>query len=75
MMSNYVNIDSIEKKKNAVAMLSGDLRQVESLLQQAKGQPLPIGEIQWCNNVNNVNSYELSIVFWILSPMKNNICK
>lgn len=74
-MSNYVNIDSIEKKKNAAAMLSGDVRQVEALSRQFNGQPLPIAEIQWCDNVYNVNSYELSIVFWILSPMKNKTCK
>ena len=63
-MSNYVNIDSIEKKKNAVAMLSGDVRQVEALSRQFNGQPLPIAEIQWCDNVYNVNSYELSVVLY-----------
>lgn len=63
-MSNYVNIDSIEKRRNAIAMLSGDVRQVETLLRQANGQPLPIAEIHWCSHVYTVNSYELSVVLY-----------
>ena len=63
-MSYYGNIDSIEKRKNAVAMLSGDVRQVETLLRQTDGQPFPIVEIQWYDKVYNINSYELSVVLY-----------
>ena len=55
-MSYYGNIDSFEKKRNTIAILSGDVKQVETLLRQANGQPLPIAEIHWGNVVYTVNS-------------------
>lgn len=50
-MGYYMDIHSVEMKRNTVAMLSGDVEQVEKLLRQANGQPLPIAVNRWYDRI------------------------
>lgn len=43
-MASCIKINSDEKKRNLIAMLSGDVEQVELLLEQNNGKPLPVFE-------------------------------
>lgn len=45
-------------------MLSGDVEQVEKLLRQANGQPLPIAVNRWYDRIYSVNSYQLAQVMY-----------
>ena len=63
-MSYYGNIDSLERKRNTVAMLSGDVKLVEELLKQSNGQPLPISDIQWFDKTYTVDSRQLATAMY-----------
>ena len=41
-MASCIKINSAEKRRNLVAMLSGNVAKVESLLKQNNGKPLPV---------------------------------
>ena len=64
-MGYYMDIHSVEMKRNTVAMLSGDVEQVEKLLRQANGQPLPIAVNRWYDRIYSVNSYQLAQVMYV----------
>jgi hypothetical protein len=46
-MANCITINSDEKRRNLIAMLSGDAEQVESLVKQNNGKPLPVFDVDW----------------------------
>lgn len=63
-MGYYMDIHSVEMKRNTVAMLSGDVEKVEKLLRQANCQPLPIAVNRWNNRIYAVDSYQLAQVMY-----------
>ena len=63
-MGYYMDIHSVEMKRNTVAMLSGDVEQVEKLLRQANCRPLPIAVNRWNNRIYAVDSYQLAQVMY-----------
>mgnify|MGYP007070227821 FL=1 len=63
-MGYYMDIHSVEMKRNTVAMLSGDVEQVEKLLRQTNGQPLLIAVNRWYDRVYPVDSFQLAQVMY-----------
>ena len=63
-MGYYMDIHSVEMKRNTVAMLTGNVEQVEKLLRQANGQPLPIAVNRWYDRVYSVDSFLLAQVMY-----------
>lgn len=46
-MASCIKINTVKKKINLVAMLSGDVEKVESLLKQNNCKPLPVFDVAW----------------------------
>ena len=51
-------------RRNLVAMLSGDVEQIESLLKQNNGKPLPVAFVDWGDKVFHIDSYQFSYVLY-----------
>ena len=63
-MASCIKINSDEKRRNLVAMLSGDVEQVESLLKQNNGKPLPVFDASWGDEYFYFDSYLFSYVLY-----------
>ena len=63
-MASCIKINSEEKRRNLVAMLSGGVEMVESLLRQNNGKPLPVFDAGWGDDYFNFNSYQFCYVLY-----------
>ena len=63
-MASCIKINSEEKRRNLVAMLSGDVAKVESLLRQNNGKPLPVFDAGWGDDYFCFDSYHFSYVLY-----------
>lgn len=63
-MASCIKINSEEKRRNLVAMLSGDVEKVESLLRQNNGKPLPVFDAGWADDYFYFDSYQFSYVLY-----------
>ena len=63
-MASCIKINSDEKKRNLIAMLSGDVEQVELLLEQNNGKPLPVFDADWGYQYYYIDSHQLAYVLY-----------
>jgi hypothetical protein len=63
-MSRCIIVDNEDKRRNLVAMLSGDMEQVESLLKQNNGKPLPVFDAEWGDEYFHFDTYIFSYVLY-----------
>lgn len=63
-MASCIKINSAEKKRNLIAMLSGDVEQVELLLKQNDGKPLPVFDVVWGDQYYYIDSHQLAYVLY-----------
>jgi hypothetical protein len=64
IMASCIKINSDEKKRNLIAMLSGDVEQVELLLEQNNGKPLPVFDADWGYQYYYIDSHQLAYVLY-----------
>ena len=63
-MASCIKINSEEKRRNIVAMLSGDVEMVESLLRQNNGKPLLVFDAGWGDDYYYFDSCQFSYVLY-----------
>lgn len=63
-MASCIIINTVDKKNNLVAMLSGDVEKVESLLKQNNSKPLPVFDAAWGSNYYYFDSYQFAYVLF-----------
>ena len=63
-MASCIKINSDVKRRHLVAMLSGNVAKVESLLKQNNGKPLPVFDASWGDEYFYFDSYLFSYVLY-----------
>lgn len=63
-MSDEMDIHVGIVRRNIVAMLTGNVKQVEELLKRYDNNPIPIATIKWEGVETQVNSYQFSYVLY-----------
>lgn len=63
-MAGCIKINSEEKRRNLIAMLSGDVEMIESLLRQNNGKPLPVFDAGWGDDYFFFDSYQFCYVLY-----------
>lgn len=63
-MASWVTVDTGEMRMNLIAILSGDVEKVESLIKASNNQPLLVGYTEWGDERINIDSYLFSYVLY-----------
>lgn len=63
-MNSCIIINSEEKRNNLIAVLSGDVEKVESLLKRNNGRPLFVFEVSWGDDYYDIDCYQFSYVLY-----------
>ena len=63
-MACCITINSAEKRRNLVAMLSGNVDLVESLLKQNNDKPIQVFDVSWGDDYFYIDSYQLAYVLY-----------